>query len=49
MTFRVEKPAKDRLLDAELLLDESARAADLVADDLLPAIFAEPGSRATPA
>src|SRR3982074_1863834 len=43
ITFRVEEPAEDRLLDAQLHLNGSARAADLVADDAFPALFARPG------
>src|SRR6266850_8279344 len=43
ITFRVEEPAEDRLLDAQLRLDGSARAADLVADDFFPALLAQPG------
>ena len=43
MTFRVEEPAEDWLLDPQLYLDGFAGAADLVADDFFPALFAQPG------
>ena len=43
MTFRVEQPTEDRLVDTQLRLDRFARAADLVADDSFPTLFAQPG------
>src|SRR5260370_11467817 len=41
MAARVEEPAKDRLLDAELFLTGSAGAADLVADDAFTPLLPE--------
>src|SRR4051794_36802152 len=43
MATRIEDAPVDRLPDPELLLDRPARAADLVADELLAALFAQAG------